>query len=403
MEVFLAILALVVVALVATSPVVYRLRRSRLATVMISGGWLPLGVGVLLGPEVADLIDADVVRSATPAAVVALGWIGFAVGLQVRREVLAAVPPAIVRVAGVDALVTAVAIGGLTWGVVAWWADGSGSFTTMLGAVSLIAAASLGWSLETRSLRGADSDADRAAEGAIRAGGSLLIIVAVILAGLVAGASGHGDVRGAASDLALSIGVALVLGVVGKYALGLAGNDRAQQLVVFLGLVAFVAGVAAQSLVTPMFSAMVAAAVIANLRGQQLRWFERFIFKGEPLIAAIVALLAGVLLETNLSTGAFVLIAALIAARVALKPPTVAIGAGVGRSRVVVGALRQSPIAIALGVGLVVEEGSRFSRELLSVLVLVGLASELIAIGASSGIQRSRNRAATSSSAEGAP
>jgi hypothetical protein len=177
---------------------------------------------------------------------------------------------------------------------------------------------------------------------------------------------------------------------VGKYALGLAGNNRDQQLVVFLGLVAFVAGVAAQAMVTPMFGAMVAAGVIANLHGQQLRWFERFIFKGEPLIAAIVALLAGVLLETSLSVGAVVLAGVLLALRLAIKPASLWWSADAGRSRLLVGAVRQSPIAIALGVGLVVEEGSRFSRELLSVLVVVGLLSELVVLVASRRLKSDR-------------
>src|SRR5690606_36242201 len=85
---FLTLIVLVALALIATSKRLYRVRRSRPMALLISGGWLSVGAGMLVGPNGLGAIDREMLLSLTPLMMIGLGWIGMMVGLQARREVL---------------------------------------------------------------------------------------------------------------------------------------------------------------------------------------------------------------------------------------------------------------------------------------------------------------------------
>ena len=82
MKVFLAIAALLILALVATNTRFYTFRRSRFVTLLISGGWPAVLIGILIGPHAANLVTDEILRASTPLVLLALGWIGLMIGLQ---------------------------------------------------------------------------------------------------------------------------------------------------------------------------------------------------------------------------------------------------------------------------------------------------------------------------------
>src|SRR5690606_16425031 len=246
MALFLSIAALLVLALLATSKRFYRLRRSRFGAAAIAGGWIATAVGVLLGPAAGGLITPDAVLRATPLLSVGLGWIGMLIGLQARRDVLARLPRSAWRLAGVDAAMSLAGVGAaVALAALALEKPQTGEFAITL---TLLVASAIGWSMETRSLGLSGTPLGEQRALALRASGGLGAIVAVAVFGVAAAlllAPPAGDAEGAQRSVGfrfLALGVAcaigVVLAVVAKFSLRLAGRRRDEMLVVFLGVVA---------------------------------------------------------------------------------------------------------------------------------------------------------------------
>ncbi len=399
---FIAVLILVSLALLATSTRFYRVRRSRPLSILLSGGWPALFVGFAIGPWGVGVIDDELLLSLTPLLMIGLGWIGLMVGLQARREVLRSLPAALLRLAAIDAVIALLAFGALGWiGVRTWIASEGGDVALRwsVPAAALIAAASVGWSMETRSLRAGSEVATRLAFF-VRGGGGLAALIAIFIFGVDAafavptsGQQALPRLGEAGAKLATSVGLAVVVGVLGRFAVREAGKNRSELLVVFLGIVALVAGVTADLAASPLFTAMLAGVVIANLAGRELRLFERFILEAEHVVAVIFALLAGVILDPAIGIWGLLLALAIAGLRLLIKPPIFrlatrnavlpkALAAQFVRdprqARLQVAAVRQAPLAIAMGVGLYLASPSDFSRRLLAVVIVAGFVSELL-------------------------
>ncbi len=401
MALFLSIAALLVLALLATSKRFYRLRRSRFGATAIAGGWLATGVGTLLGPAVGGLITTDAVFRATPLLSVGLGWIGLMVGLQARRDVLSKLPPVIWKLAGLDALLTIVAVGAALFGVSTLIEQpGAGGFTI---AFTLLAAASIGWSMETRSLGIESSAAGQKRAVLLRASGGLSAIIAVALFGIAAAiliippADQTAEITPRTIpmrllSLAAACGVGVLLAVVAKESLRLAGKHRAEMLVVFLGVVGLAAGISADLGISPLLPAMITGATLANLRTSgpsdsiaNTAVFGRFILQAEHVVATSFALLAGVLLDPRLFLPGAAIVAAVVLVRLLIKPAvfaTIDSAADADRDSswlARAASIRQSPVAVALAVSLVVLASVEDARRLLTIVVLVGIMCDLFA------------------------
>jgi len=397
-QVFLAILTLITLALLTSSPKFYRLRRSRVGTSLFSDGWLAVGVGALLGPYALGLVQPEVVLSATPLIVVGLGWIGVMVGLQARRSLLGSLPAAVWRVTFADAMLSALVFGAGAWAALLWWTNSGdeGTIALALPACVLMACA-VGWSMETRSLRASDSPESARLALLVRTSGGLGAILAIGVVGvgatLFAPSTVGGDAPGpfgvlwrAVVTLALAVG----LGVMGRDAIRLAGRKRPELLVVFLALVALAAGVAADLGVSPLFAAMLTGVVIANIATGDTLAFERFILKAEHTVAVLFAMLAGVLIDPAIGAHGLAMALLVGGARLICKPVVFRVSARAGggddaralpsRSPLYTGPARQSPLAVAIGVAFVLAEPSDFSRRLLAVIVVGGIVSALLPV-----------------------
>ncbi len=396
-RIFLTILLIVTAALVATSPRLFRLRRRRPVAMLISGGWLAIAAGAALGPGGLGAVDDEVILRSTPLVVVGLGWIGLMIGLQCRRDVVLALPATLWRLAALDAVVSVVVFGGLAWLIVGRWvreASGAQEAAWLLAPAGLIAAAGMGWALETRSLGAGDSGWDSTVRMFIRGAGSLGGVLAVIVFGtvVIVVAPGAGSEAGmidwgaAGGRLLIGAALAVTVGLLGRYAFNLAGRDRGDLLAVFIGVVALVAGLAAQLELSALFVSMLVGVVIANLSRQTPAHFERFILLAEHAMAIVFGLLAGMLLDLRVWPWGVALAVTIAATRFVMKPglfrwalrrvPEAALGWR-DDSPLLAAPIRQSHLAVAMAVGLVMTQPSPLARRLLAVVVLAGMLSEV--------------------------
>jgi hypothetical protein len=255
--------------------------------------------------------------------------------------------------------------------------------------IVLLGCATIGWAPETRSLQDRRDGPGNELAMTIRGASGLATLIAVAVLGITMAfvlrtSDGEQELNLTVGGLTLlaAIAVAVLAGAGSRSLLSLAGTDRSQTLVVFLGTVTLVAGIAAKLQFSPLFASMLVGAVISNLGGTHLRNFEWFILRAEHAVANIFFLLAGVLIEPAIGAWGWGIIALLVTARLLLKPLLLRWSftglQAVKGSTLRRAPIRQSPIAIALAVGLVLAETSPLNVRLLTVIVLVGLISELL-------------------------
>ena len=352
---------------------------------LLSGGWFAVGLGILLGRSGTGVIDPETMLTLTPLAVLGLGWIGLLVGIQVRREVLARMPAGAVRLSLVDCVVSSIVFGcigalGLQLWIGEWFSSAA------LGALAAIAFGSIGWGVETRSLGARDTSRDQLLSMIVRASGGLAGTLSVALFGIVTafgtrGLVGEGgvDFRTGLMRLVVSVTVALAMGLLGRLALKYTGRSSGEQLAVFLGVVAFGAGISNQFGASPLFTGMLCGIVVANLPGMSLRSFERFILRAEQVVATLTWILVGILLDVAIGMEGLLLGVMLGIGRLLIKQ---ALFSGFlrghpvlehGRTLLTFSAMRQCPLALVMGLGLYLAEPSAFHAKLLCVLVVSGL------------------------------
>ena len=381
MQTFAVILLLAVIAFVGTNAG-YRLRRWRLTAALASGGWFAVGTGAVLGPHVFGVVTPERILRATPLIVLGLGWIGLMLGLQMHRAVLRSLPRSVLRVCALDTVLTLAVFGALGWFGIRMW--GRGPDEAVMLSVSLIACAAIGWTMETRSLAAGDEEVWREGAMMIRGAGGLAGVVAVAVFGVVTaftvtGPNGAGGVSGSgATRIVVALALGVVSGLIGRFALREAGSDRGQVLAVLLGLVALVGGLAYELELSSLFVAGVAGAVMANLAGHEMRTFEMVILRAEHVVAAVFAMLAGVMLDPMVGWSGVGLAAVLAGTRLMVKRWVLrAGGAERGSGALAWAVVRQSPLAVALGVGVAVLVGDAGSQRLLTVVVLAGVMAEV--------------------------
>ncbi len=390
MDVFLAIAVIVTLALLATGPSRYRFRKSGPITRIVSGGWPAVVVGFAIGPSGFALISDRTIEWTAPLLILALGWVGLMIGLQLRVALLRQLPASVSRILGYD-LATVLVLFGTCAGLLLWaWAGRESGIAAIVAPWTLLVGAALGWSMETRSLGASPGEEARLL--LIRLGGGLASLIAVVIVGVgdkltTRSETGAIQFDGAYSTLALAsaIGVAGILGVLARYVIGRTGRSQGEQLAVYIGLIAFVGGISAELGNSPLLSAALAGIVIANIAADEITRFERFILKAEHVVAIIVFLMAGMLMSRTVGWWGIGIAAAFVVLRGIAKPPALrfaeagAPDAGHDRSlRWTL--LRQSPIALALALGLALVEPSAFNRELVTIVVIIGLSTEFAAL-----------------------
>ncbi|MHC4975950.1 MAG: cation:proton antiporter [Planctomycetota bacterium] len=393
MEGFLALVLVLSVSLLASSSTAARLRRSRPIALLLSGGWLWIMLGAAIGPSGLGAVDHATTRGMAPLISFVLGWIGLMIGLGAHRSIFQTLPSSVRRVTSLDTLLCVVVMGGVTLIVVSTMRERFNDQTVgtheVVWLTGLMIVCGLGWSLETRSLRSNETDAGMLSM-TVRGGGGLGALLSVGLWGwfclvVTRNAGGgmlHDWVHIVQAFVALSLSV-LLIGLVTRSSLRLAGESSPEMLTVFLGVVALLGGVAMRMGLPAILGGMLAGVLLTNLAGKELRRFERFLVQAEHVVAVSLSLVAGMLIDIRFGLGGLALAAALCAARVVFKP--LVLTSGQPHGSVPAGTLvrfvgiRQSPVALALGVGFVMSRpDDPWTHGVLGIIVVTGLLSELL-------------------------
>lgn len=394
MRILLGVVILVAIALLGSSRYLWSIRRTRWGAVLLTGGWIMVGVGMLIGPRGVALLEPDQLRVVQPLILFCLAWVGLMIGFQVDRRLPRLLPPRAASLAVEDGVLSVIVIGAAAAAVMAlmsdqaaWWAVGVQA--------ALLGACAMGWSAEVRSMRQLRAN-DQPLLAMLRSVSGLSSILAVCVYGLIIKLTEQPVTPlGALPMLAVGLGVSALLaatmGLLGLWLMNVAQRSESEFLVVLIGLVCFTAGAASALGYAPMFIAMLAGAVIVNMPGQSMQRFQKVIIEAEQPIAMVLMLVAGVLAEPLLGAAGWILVAALLGARAVLKlawtRPRVRRAASRGEpfATGLLGPLRQTPLAIALAtgyaaIGHTIPGQVITGGQLLMIVILVGLVSDLAAM-----------------------
>lgn len=352
-----------------------RLARWPLASALLGGGWIALACGLLLGPSGIGLLKVESLGELRPLTQVGLAWIGLLVGLQMKSSLLAAVPPALWRWSVLDAVVSflgAATIGGL----VLRWASPAADLRALWPVMSLVAAGTIGWSGELRSIRGLDTRAG-GVSALVQGGAGLGSALAIVCADLIS-LSPDGS-RSLFATLAVATAAAFSLRAV----LGSTAGTDGRLTLALLGTLALIAGASASVSASPLPGAFLLGLVVANLRGAPMRRLERLVAESEPAVAAVFFLLAGVLLRAGLGWWPWVMAGGVLALRVIVKPVMARLALdelwnAPGASSLPSATMRQAPIAVALAVAALQANDGEGQRGALLAIVAVGVASGVL-------------------------
>ncbi|MFM7806743.1 MAG: hypothetical protein ACKPEA_02285 [Planctomycetota bacterium] len=310
-----------------------------------------------------------------PLTQVGLAWIGLLVGLQMKSSLLAAVPKTLWRWSVLDAVVSFLCAATIT-GLVLRWAAPTAPLRVLWPVMSLVAAGTIGWSGELRSLRGLDTRAAGVAS-LVQGGAGLGSALAIVCADLIS-LSPDGS-RSLLDTLAVATAAAFSLRAV----LGSTAGTDGRLTLALLGTLALIAGASASVSASPLPGAFLLGLVVTNLRGAPMRRLERLVAESEPAVAAVFFLLAGVLLRAGFGWWPWLVAGGVLALRVLAKPVMAHLALGdawstTGASALRPATVRQAPIAVALAVaGLQAHDGEDQRGALLAV-VAIGVASGVL-------------------------
>ena len=400
LAIFAGIALVGIAATFATTRFYARLQRHRWVAAFTAGGWFAMITGIVIGPRVLAVLDAEGTQALQPLLYIALAWIGLIVGLQLRRPLLAAIPAELARWIRLDTIVsllvgTAVAIG--------WWRimAPEAAFGTILLPALALAVAFIGWAPETRSLRPDLTPRSGELAQLVQAGGGLGAAIAVLIFGL-----GNQFVRIDPDgpiviepwlglvELFLSAGVAIMLGTGARLLLRRTSGAAQESLVITLSLVLIGAGFAAELGLSPLLNGLIAGGVIANLRDPHLRDLERGLQSAEPAMAVLMLVACGSVIG-GIDVGEAVVLGLVVAIlRLVVKPLVARHSVGPGfpdlppRDPLFLGPARMPLVAIAVAIGPAIVTQDAASETVLGAVMLATLLSAV-----SPGLAGRRSRA----------
>ena len=322
---------------------------------LIISGAEYLLLGILLGPQIANVLSADVMTGFSPLVTLSLGWVGAIVGTQFHIPSLVRVRALSYRVAFGEAILTLVFVGLVELAVMEWWL-GMGEWEAIAPAVALGAIAAVsapaGIGIIARHL-GRRSALLRQLEITT----AIDALVGIVTIGLLLAIRHPGDMAVSRPITPTEwVVISLAIGVIGGalFELFLGGERDEDRLFISLaGAIILTSGAAAFLHLSPIFTAMAMSATLVNLSGNREEiartlhsserpfYFVLLIFAGaswEPSLRAwVIPVLLYLLARAVAKAGG-----ARLAARVTGTLP--ALGPHWGRAL-----LGQGPLALALG------------------------------------------------------
>lgn len=382
-----ALMVLVAAAATTTRPFLRLLRLPSVAA-YVGAGWVWLLFGIGIGPHGLNALNSHMVDALRPLILVAIGWVGLTVGVQLTWHTLQRIPWLAWRWAGVDMLACcAVATVLLLWSGPNWLKVNELSSAWVLMPVVIVSVSLMGWNPETRSMLLHATQQERAAARLATGTAGLSTVLAVLLLGVasqfvVRDMEGVPEVNAplAAAGLAAAIGLAVCAALAIRLLLSKGEWSMNRTLVVVMSVAALAAGIATELTFSPLLSALLCGAAMANLPGTLRVSVGRLLGRSERAVATLFFVLAGTLLNPPGALWPWVLVAGCCVARLALKPFVAQLAArpalraaGGNRRLLMAATARQSALAVVVAVAGVLSEDSLIRREILFVVVATGV------------------------------
>lgn len=238
---------------------------------LIVSGAEYLLLGILLGPQVSDVVSPQLVAAFAPVTALALGWMGAIIGSRFRLRALVRVPGAIYNVAFAESLITLWVVTGLSFFLLRWLFE--------LSSVRAIGPALALGAFATASADAGIEFAARRHGGhgpvvmQLRTSAAVNAFVAICTFGILLAAN-HPD--SASLERALTptewTVISIAIGAVGGalFHLFVGGETRVDRLVISLGgVVILVSGAATYLRLSPLLSAMFFGAMLVNTSRQR--------------------------------------------------------------------------------------------------------------------------------------
>lgn len=315
-----ALVLLVVLVAVSFWRPLRRVRRALGFAHLLASGYLFLGLGVIGGMAAGASGASPVIDDLGPIIAFAAGWLGFAAGGRFEWSVLSTVPRLAFWRALAPAAVAAAAVGAVS--AAALHLAGAPLPQMVGGALCLAAAgASAGPTLAAvlRTRRPGRSRDAAAMLRMIEFSAGLADGLVVVLAVLAFAAFRSGvEASPVSVILALSVGGGAVLGATLWLFLGGRGSED-ERLLLGLGMLAMVAGLAGWLEVAPAAVGAVAGAALANLPGERAASLVAAVRRVERPVLIILMVVAGMYLVGGMSWYLVVLVVAMTALRLAAR------------------------------------------------------------------------------------
>jgi hypothetical protein len=322
---------------------------------LIISGAEYLLLGILLGPQIANVLSVDVMAGFSPLVTLSLGWVGAIVGTQFHIPSLVRVRALSYRVAFGEAMLTLVFVGLVEVAVMQWWL-GMGESEAVAPAIALGAIAAVsapaGIGIVARHLRRRSALLRQ-----LEITTAIDALVGIVTIGLLLAIRHPGDMAVSrpitpTEWVVISLAIGIVGGTMFELFLG-RERDEDRLFISLAGAIILTSGAAAFLHLSPIFTAMAMSATLVNLSGNREEiartlhsserpfYFVLLIFAGaswEPSLRAwVIPVLLYLLARTVAKTGG-----ARLAARLTGTLP--ALGPNWGRAL-----LGQGPLALALG------------------------------------------------------
>ena len=322
---------------------------------LIISGAEYLLLGILLGPQIANVLSVDVMTGFSPLVTLSLGWVGAIVGTQFHIPSLVRVRALSYRVAFGEATLTLIFVGLVELAVMQWWL-GMGEAEALAPAIALGAIAAVsapaGIGIVARHL-GRRSALLRQLEITT----AIDALVAIVTIGLLLAIRHPGDMAVSrpitpTEWVVISLGIGIIGGAMFELFLG-GEKDEDRLFISLAGAIILTSGAAAFLHLSPIFTAMVMSATLVNLSGNREE-IARTLHSSERPFYFVLLIFAGASWEPSLRAWVIPVLLYLIAraiakgggARLAARMTGTLTTLGPHWGRALLG---QGPLALALG------------------------------------------------------
>ena len=322
---------------------------------LIISGAEYLLLGILLGPQIANVLSVEVMASFSPLVTLSLGWVGAIVGTQFHIPSLVRIRALSYRVAFGEATLTLIFVALVELAVMQWWL-GMGESEALAPAVALGAIAAVsapaGIGIVARHL-GRRSALLRQLEITT----AIDALVGVVTIGLLLALRHPGDMAVSRPITPTEwVVISLAIGIVGgaMFQLFLGGERDEDRLFISLaGAIILTSGAAAFLHLSPIFTAMVMSATLVNMSGNRAE-IVRTLHSSERPFYFVLLIFAGASWEPSLLAWVIPVLLYLVAravakaggARLAARVTGTLSALGPHWGRALLG---QGPLALALG------------------------------------------------------